>query len=296
MYQTHFGLHEAPFGLTPNTGFYYGLPPHEEAMQVLRVALGQGEGFIKVTGEVGTGKTLLLRKLMGELADGCQLIYLPNPALTPDELRQALASELGLTVDGGSLALTDAIHRQLVALRQVDKPVVVLLDEAQALPDETLEALRLFGNLETESSKLLQVVLFGQPELDQRLARPQLRQLRQRITFSYRLRPLQPEEAQAYLAYRLQVSGYRGQPLFAKRSARLLWRASRGIPRLLNVLAHKSLMLAYGQGQSRVLGRHVLQAARDTESAVDPSRPLGWALILLLSLGVLALWWWRWQA
>jgi len=296
VYQTHFGLSEAPFGLTPNTGFYYGLPPHEEAMQVLRVALGQGEGFIKVTGEVGTGKTLLLRKLMGELAEACQLIYLPNPALSPDELRQALACELGLAVDGGSLALTDAIHRRLVALRQADKPVVVLLDEAQALPDETLEALRLFGNLETESSKLLQVVLFGQPELDQRLAQPQLRQLRQRITFSYRLRPLLRQEAQAYLEYRLRVSGYRGGPLFAGRSARLLWRASRGIPRLLNILAHKSLMLAYGQGQGRVLGRHVRQAARDTEAAREPGRALGWALILLLSVGAVALWWWRWPA
>lgn len=176
MYLSHFGLREAPFGLTPNTGFYYGLPPHEEAMQVLNWALSQGEGFIKVTGEVGTGKTLLCRKLLSELgSEACpvRLAWLPNPHLTPGELRTALALELGLTLAGESeLDLTDRIHRHLISLHRQGSRVVVLIDEAQALPDETLEAIRLFGNLETESSKLLQIVLFGQPELDNRLGKP----------------------------------------------------------------------------------------------------------------------------
>ncbi|WCH26910.1 ExeA family protein [Aeromonas salmonicida] len=286
MYLNHFGLQEAPFGLTPNTGFYYGLPPHEEALQVLNWALAQGEGFIKVTGEVGTGKTLLCRKLLSELgseAHPVRLAWLPNPHLTPAELRTALALELGLSVrEGAELDLTDRIHRHLISLHQQGSRVVVLIDEAQALPDETLEAIRLFGNLETESNKLLQIVLFGQPELDARLAKPHLRQLRQRIGFSYCLRPLRFDEARAYLEHRLQISGYRGAPLFAGRAMRLLWRASRGIPRLINILAQKCLMLAYGQGARQIDSRLVRLAIRDTDDASRFAPLRWWPLLLLL--------------
>ncbi|MGL6051284.1 MAG: ExeA family protein [Aeromonas salmonicida] len=286
MYLNHFGLQEAPFGLTPNTGFYYGLPPHEEALQVLNWALAQGEGFIKVTGEVGTGKTLLCRKLLSELgseAHPVRLVWLPNPHLTPAELRTALALELGLSVrEGAELDLTDRIHRHLISLHQQGSRVVVLIDEAQALPDETLEAIRLFGNLETESNKLLQIVLFGQPELDARLAKPHLRQLRQRIGFSYCLRPLRFDETRAYLEHRLQISGYRGAPLFAGRAMRLLWRASRGIPRLINILAQKCLMLAYGQGARQVDSRLVRLAIRDTDDASRFAPLRWWPLLLLL--------------
>ncbi|MGL5525242.1 MAG: MSHA fimbrial biogenesis protein MshM [Aeromonas veronii] len=286
MYLTHFGLQEAPFSLTPNTGFYYGLPPHEEALQVLNWALAQGEGFIKVTGEVGTGKTLLCRKLLSELGSEerpVRLAWLPNPHLTPAELRIALALELGLAVrDQSELDLTDRIHRHLISLHQQGSRVVVLIDEAQALPDETLEAIRLFGNLETESSKLLQIVLFGQPELDTRLAKPHLRQLRQRIGFSYCLRPLRFDETRAYLEHRLQVSGYRGAPLFAGRAMRMLWRASRGIPRLINILAQKCLMLAYGQGVRQIDSRLVRLAIRDTDDASRFAPLRWWPLLLLL--------------
>lgn len=291
MYLSHFGLQEAPFGLTPNTGFYYGLPPHEEALQVLNWALSQGEGFIKVTGEVGTGKTLLCRKLLGELGSEqrpVRLAWLPNPHLNPAELRTALALELGLSVrDESELDLTDRIHRHLIALHQQGNRVVVLIDEAQALPDETLEAIRLFGNLETESSKLLQIVLFGQPELDARLAKSHLRQLRQRIGFSYCLRPLRFDETRAYLDHRLQISGYRGAPLFDGRALRLLWRASRGVPRLINVLAQKCLMLAYGRGERRIGSRLVRLAIRDTDDASHSSFIRWWPLLLLLG-GALA--------
>ncbi|HHQ4565809.1 MSHA fimbrial biogenesis protein MshM [Aeromonas hydrophila] len=286
MYLNHFGLQEAPFGLTPNTGFYYGLPPHEEALQVLNWALAQGEGFIKVTGEVGTGKTLLCRKLLSELGSEerpVRLAWLPNPHLNPAELRIALALELGLAVrDQSELDLTDRIHRHLIALHQQGSRVVVLIDEAQALPDETLEAIRLFGNLETESSKLLQIVLFGQPELDTRLAKPHLRQLRQRIGFSYCLRPLRFDETRAYLEHRLQISGYRGAPLFGGRALRQLWRASRGIPRLINILAQKCLMLAYGQGARQIDSRLVRLAVRDTDDARRFVPRRWWPLVLLL--------------
>ena len=286
MYLNHFGLQEAPFGLTPNTGFYYGLPPHEEALQVLNWALAQGEGFIKVTGEVGTGKTLLCRKLLSELGSEerpVRLAWLPNPHLNPAELRIALALELGLAVrDQSELDLTDRIHRHLIALHQQGSRVVVLIDEAQALPDETLEAIRLFGNLETESSKLLQIVLFGQPELDARLAKPHLRQLRQRIGFSYCLRALRFDETRAYLEHRLQISGYRGAPLFGGRALRQLWRASRGIPRLINILAQKCLMLAYGQGARQIDSRLVRLAVRDTDDARRLVPRRWWPLVLLL--------------
>ncbi|MFM5354501.1 MSHA fimbrial biogenesis protein MshM [Aeromonas dhakensis] len=286
MYLNHFGLQEAPFGLTPNTGFYYGLPPHEEALQVLNWALAQGEGFIKVTGEVGTGKTLLCRKLLSELGSEEQpvrLAWLPNPHLTPAELRIALALELGLPVrDQSELDLTDRIHRHLISLHRQGSRVVVLIDEAQALPDETLEAIRLFGNLETESSKLLQIVLFGQPELDSRLAKPHLRQLRQRIGFSYCLRPLRFDETRAYLEHRLQISGYRGAPLFGGRALRQLWRASRGIPRLINILAQKCLMLAYGQGARQIDSRLVRLAVRDTDDARRFVPRRWWPFVLLL--------------
>ncbi|WDF95041.1 MSHA fimbrial biogenesis protein MshM [Aeromonas dhakensis] len=286
MYLNHFGLQEAPFGLTPNTGFYYGLPPHEEALQVLNWALAQGEGFIKVTGEVGTGKTLLCRKLLSELGSEerpVRLAWLPNPHLSPAELRIALALELGLPVrDQSELDLTDRIHRHLISLHQQGSRVVVLIDEAQALPDETLEAIRLFGNLETESSKLLQIVLFGQPELDSRLAKPHLRQLRQRIGFSYSLRPLRFDETRAYLEHRLHISGYRGAPLFGGSALRQLWRASRGIPRLINILAQKCLMLAYGQGARQIDSRLVRLAVRDTDDARRLLSRRWWPLLLLL--------------
>ena len=286
MYLNHFGLQEAPFGLTPNTGFYYGLPPHEEALQVLNWALAQGEGFIKVTGEVGTGKTLLCRKLLSELGSEerpVRLAWLPNPHLSPAELRIALALELGLAVrDQSELDLTDRIHRHLISLHRQGSRVVVLIDEAQALPDETLEAIRLFGNLETESSKLLQIVLFGQPELDSRLAKPHLRQLRQRIGFSYSLRPLRFDETRAYMEHRLHISGYRGAPLFGGSALRQLWRASRGIPRLINILAQKCLMLAYGQGARQIDSRLVRLAVRDTDDARRLLSRRWWPLLLLL--------------
>ncbi|WP_108649170.1 ExeA family protein [Dongshaea marina] len=279
MYLDFFGLNEAPFGLTPNTQFYYQLPPHEEALEVLLTALQSGEGFIKVTGEVGTGKTLLCRKLLNELPESFVTAYFPNPCLNPEKLNQALALELGINVgEPSALSLTDRIHHRLVELKAQNRRVVVLLDEAQALPDESLESLRLFGNLETESSKLLQVVMFGQPELDLRLARGHLRQLRQRISFSYQLRALQSGEVGAYIEHRLRVSGYRGASLFSPRAVRLISRGSRGIPRLINLLAHKSLMLSFGQGQFAIGHREARRAIKDTEDSSLPRVTWRWCM------------------
>ncbi|TKB51205.1 DUF2075 domain-containing protein [Ferrimonas sediminicola] len=290
MYLYHFGLRELPFSLTPNTQFFMQIAPHVEALQVLHTALAAGEGFIKVTGEVGTGKTLLCRKMLNELGDHYQVAYLPNPYLKADELRQAVAAELGIAPKGDQHHLTEAISRRLLALAGQGKRVVLLLDEAQALPDDSLEALRLFTNLETEYAKLLQVVLFGQPELEQRLAQSQFRQLRQRITFSYRLRRLTLEESCGYVEHRLAVAGYQGKPLFSWQQMNWLHRASGGVPRLLNVLCHKTLMLAYGAGVRERVSNEMLRAAVvDTESA--QSLPPWWRenLLMVLSLGMLSL-------
>lgn len=279
MYRAHFGLHEAPFSLTPDTGYFYPHASHREAFTTLRVALQGGEGFVKLSGEVGTGKTLLCRKLLNTLDEGENVTaYLPNPCLTPAALRMALAEELGIRYprNQGQHRLLQRLHEGLIGIHATGRRVVLLLDEAQALPDETLEALRLLTNLETEKNKLLQVVLFAQPELDARLAQPRLRQLRQRITFAHRLQGLDGAAVDGYLRHRLQVAGHADGGLFSAGASTALQRASGGTPRLLNILAHKALMAAYGRGLSRVDRRAVAAACDDTEGLpqVGPLRRL----------------------
>lgn len=272
MYTEHFGLRELPFSLTPDTGYYYELASHREALNVLLVALRAGEGFLKLTGEVGTGKTLLCRKLLDALEREAETAYIPNPFLNPNALRLAVAEELGLRFPRnlGQHRLLKLVTARLVELHRAGRRVVLLIDEAQALPDDSLEAVRLLTNLETEKTKLLQVVLLGQPELDARLAQPRLRQLRQRITFAHRLRPMDERECGAYLAHRMTVAGYQGPPAFEPRAVRQLHRASRGIPRLVNILAHKALLVAFGRGERQVSAAHVRRAVRDTEDARAP--------------------------
>lgn len=279
MYERHFGLIESPFSLTPDTDYYYGYADHQEALNVLLVALRMGEGFLKVTGEVGTGKTLICRKLLNLLArEGMVTAYIPNPYLTPSALRNSLAEELGVAYPrniGGHRALR-LIYDRLMGLKAAGHRVVLLLDEAQALPEETLEAIRLLTNLETEKSKLLQVVLFGQPELDRQLERPCVRQLKQRITFSHAIHPLNREGCRGYVEHRARIAGHRGDALFSDPALEWLCRGSRGIPRLINILAHKSLLAAYGEGRSRVDKSHVRRAIADTEGAAAPRGGLGW--------------------
>jgi MSHA biogenesis protein MshM len=274
MYLEHFGLQSLPFGITPDTGFYFDSPSHQEALNVLLVALRNGEGFLKVTGEVGTGKTLLCRRLLHLLDEEFVTAYIPNPFLTATALRMALAEELGIQFarNIGQHRLLKLITDRLVELNAAGKRVVLLLDEAQALPDESLEALRLLTNLETEKDKLLLVVLFGQPELDTRLAQTNFRQLRQRIIFAHQLRPLNASEAGAYLHHRLAIAGGTGRELFDTAALRVLTRASRGIPRLLNILSHKALMAAFGQGAAHIHARHVQHAIADTEGATPLAR------------------------
>ncbi|MFT2092275.1 ExeA family protein [Paraglaciecola sp. 2405UD69-4] len=270
MYLYHFGIKELPFTLTPNTSYFFGLPSHNEAIEVLLTALKTGEGFIKVTGEVGTGKTLICRKLLNELPDNFVAAYIPNPYLTPSELRRAVANELNveLTEMSDQQEFTQRIQQKLIDFHRQNKGVVLIIDESQALPVESIEALRLFTNLETESRKLLQVVLFGQPELNEKLNLPELRQLKQRVTFSYNLKLMDTDQLYQYVKHRMHVAGYQGEEIFDLHCCKMLFKASKGTPRIVNILCHKSLMLAYGEGQNKVSSAHVKHAIEDTESAV----------------------------
>lgn len=266
MYRAHFGLRELPFGITPDTSYFFTAPHSQEALNTLLVAARNGEGFIKITGEVGTGKTLLCRKFMGTVGDGFVTAYIPNPYLEPRTLMLALADELEIALekDVDQHRLLKAITHRLLGLAAQGKRVLLCLDEAQAIPVESLEALRLLTNLETQKRKLLQIVLFGQPELNRKLELDSIRQLAQRITFHYHLGPLGRDDLEFYLAHRLRVAGFTGSRLFGSAAVGKLYRASGGIPRLVNIIANKSLMLAYGQGKHQVERRHVVDAATDT--------------------------------
>lgn len=279
MYLQHFGLAELPFGLTPDTAFVFSTRAHQEALNTLLVAAASGEGFIKIVGEVGTGKTLLCRRFLATLPADTVSCYLPNPQHTPRTLLLALAEELGasLPASADEFTLLKKINDTLLHLAAEGRRVVVCIDEAQALPRASLETLRLLSNLETEKRKLLQVVLFGQPELDDCLARPDLRQLRQRIAFHDRLGTLGRHELALYLDHRLRVAGHRGAPVFSRGAVAALLRASGGTPRLVNILAHKALLAVYGAGGVTVERRHVRAAVRDTLDAPSFSTArFGW--------------------
>ncbi|KTF16465.1 ExeA family protein [Pseudoalteromonas sp. H103] len=297
MYLNFFNLSEMPFTLTPNTEFFCALEPHHEAMQVLTTAIDMGEGFIKVTGEVGTGKTLLCRKLLNQLEPDYIVAYLPNSYLSPEELRWAIAVELGMDVDKAldQQALTQLINHYLLDLQEDNERVVLLIDEAQCLSWETLEALRLFTNLETESEKLIQVVLFGQPELDEKLANNKVRQLRQRISFSYKLRAMTDAEVIYYINHRLQVAGFNQPPLFSNNMGLKIARASRGIPRLVNILCHKVLLQAYGEGLNKITTRHIQLAIKDTEDCAKYRTGQYWSYsaVAISVFAIAAIWIWR---
>jgi MSHA biogenesis protein MshM len=295
MYTAHFGLREAPFGITPDTSFFFTSPHSQEALNTLLVAARNGEGFIKITGEVGTGKTLLCRKFLKTLGDEFVTAYIPNPYLEPRTLMLALADELGIVLDKDvdQHQLLKSINACLLDLAGLDKRVLLCLDEAQAIPIESLEALRLLTNLETEKRKLLQIVLFGQPELNRHLEYDSIRQLAQRITFHYHLGPLTRDDLEFYIAHRLRVAGFTGSRLFSRGAVAGLFSASGGIPRLVNILAHKAMMLTYGEGRQQVERRHVKAAARDTLQTEKRRRIWPWlgaGLALLLAAGGALAW------
>lgn len=268
MYLAHFGLSQLPFGITPDTEFLYPSQSHREGLNLLHVALASGEGFIKVVGEVGTGKTLLCRRLLAELGPEWKAAYLPNPQMDPRAFLHEVADELG-SEDGAPDAahIVKRLNSRLLDLARTGEKVVLCIDEAQTMPRLTLESLRLLSNLETEKRKLLHIVLFGQPELDEMLAAHSARQLKQRIAFHHQLRRLEAEEIANYVEQRLRIAGHSGEPLFMPQALKAMCRHADGTPRLVNILAHKALLAAFGEGRLRVEANHVKAAAQDTEGA-----------------------------
>ena len=311
MYLKHFGLREVPFSLTPDTNFFFASSSYQEALNTLLVTARSGEGFIKITGEVGTGKTLLCRKFLATLNGDKSFIhsigtqdgvvensgrkfataYLPNPYLEPRSLLLALAGEFRIELDSAvdQHQLLKEITLVLLNFAREGKRVLVCLDEAQAMPLESLEVLRLLTNLETEKRKLMQVVLFGQPELDVRLNHDLIRQLRQRISFQHELKGLQPDELDRYLRHRLFVAGYKGETLFMPGAVALLHRVTRGTPRLVNIIANKAMMVAYGQGRQQITTSHVRRAVADTPEAFKDWMIAVWWGIGIVCLIVLAI-------
>lgn len=274
MYLAHFGLTQVPFGITPDTEFIYPSNSHQEGLNLLHFALASGEGFIKIVGEIGTGKTVLCRNFLAELGPEWKAAYLPNPQMEPRAFLREVADDLG-TADGEPDAahVVKRLNRRLLDLARAGKKVVLCIDEAQTMPRLTLESLRLLSNLETEKRKLLHIVLFGQPELDEMLEAHSARQLRQRIVFQHQLSRLEADEIANYVELRLRIAGHSGDPIFAAAAVKALHQHAAGTPRLLNILAHKALLAAFGEGQPQVAARHVKSAAKDTEGAVQPK---GW--------------------
>jgi MSHA biogenesis protein MshM len=273
MYLRHFNLTELPFSITPDTSFFMNRAGYQDALNVLTIALRSGEGFVKVTGEVGVGKTILCRKLMKSLSKDFVIAYIHNPYIKADSLLFSIADALSVKYSNETSqhVLMKSITRALLDTHRNGKKMLVCLDEVQAMPVQTLESLRLLTNLETEKRKLLQVVLFGQPELDILLTQPSVRQLKQRITFSYRLLPLNKVAMYSYIRHRLQIAGCSEKLLFTKRACEAVYRHSNGIPRLINILCHKALICAYGEGKKKVNHKHINIAAVDIEHTKNNS-------------------------
>ena len=252
---------------TPDTELFCPTPTHIDAMNVLLFSINSGEVFCKVTGEVGTGKTMLCRLLMKQLENKRTLAYIPNPNLSVIALQLTLATELGLRIskEKRSDQIIQSIQNRLIKISKKNGPVVLIIDEAQVLSDRALEALRLLTNLETEQQKLLQIVLFAQPELNKRLNRKHLRQLKQRISFSYHLKKLDLSHTINYISHRLNAVCVNTPIITPYITGILIHFFSKGTPRLINTLCHKALLLAYSKKQHRISSLNILRASFDTE-------------------------------
>lgn len=266
MYEAHFGFERSPFNNVPDTSFFFGSARHNEALAQLLHTVEGRKGFAVLTGEVGAGKTTVTRALMRRLPGDSVTAVITNSRLTGVQLLYAVAREFGL--DGLKAArpvLLEAINEFLIGRLAEDRNVVLLVDEAQDLPMSTLEEVRLISNLETETDKLIQIVLVGQPELRRSIDNPDLRQLRQRVAMRYHLEGLDPDDTREYILHRLRVAGPANRVRFTDRAVNTVYRYSRGIPRLINLCCDKALLVAYTDGSSRVDQRIVMEGIREVE-------------------------------
>jgi MSHA biogenesis protein MshM len=295
LYLEHFGLVEPPFRITPHPEFFFDGADRGATLEGLMYAILHDEGIVKVSGEIGSGKTTLCRVMIERLPPEVETVFLANPSYSRSEILQAIAEELGCKPqagDGAAFALRD-LQARLIELYGAGRRVVVLIDEAHAMPEDTLEQVRLLSNLETSRHKLLQIVLFGQPELDAALAKHSMRQLKDRITHSFRTRPLHEDEVAKYISFRMRAAGYKGPDLFAPAAVSAIARASSGLTRRINVLSDKALLAAFAANQHAVGPQEVRTAVADSDFApVQGGAPTGGRRLLpalgLVALGALA--------
>lgn len=299
MYYDYFGLSHPPFKITPDTRLFFPGGKRGAVLQALVYAITNGEGIIKVVGEVGSGKTMLCRMLEESLPKQVEIVYLANPSLTPDNLLHAIAFEMKLDVEpeDPQLKVMHKIQDYLVDQHAKNRRIVMFVEEAQSMPIETLEEMRLLSNLETKQDKLLQIVLFGQPELDENLSEQHIRQLKERITYSFNLAPLQEYEVRDYINTRLRVSGYQNMDLFNPKAVREIWKHSGGLLRRINILCDKSCLAAFAENDREVVARHVRTAINDSDFSAMPrgeKMTTSWlaalALIIIAAIGGGA-WW-----
>jgi MSHA biogenesis protein MshM len=288
MYLEHFGLREAPFRITPHTEFFFSGANRGATLEALLYAITAGEGMVKVTGEVGSGKTMLCRVLMERLPETVETIYLAVPSLSRDEMLAAIAGDLGIDTTGANTTrLVRSLQDKLIETHSAGRQVVALIDEAHAMPLATLEEIRLLSNLETGTEKLLQIVLFGQPELDAHLALDHMRQLKERITHSFTLAPLPPRDVKDYLNFRLRAAGYHGPDLFGPEVLRIINEASEGLTRRINIFADKTLLAAFAAGTHTVTADPARAAVTDTQIVLT-RRESPRRLALAAAIGVVA--------
>ena len=287
MYNPHFGLEQAPFKITPNTDFFFHGGNRGAILEALSYAIKEGEGIIKVVGEVGSGKTMICRMLQSTLPESIETVYLAIPSVAPEHVLKAIAYELNMRLpkDADRLKIIQRLQSYLLKRHANGQQTVLFVEEAQAMPIATLEEIRLLSNLETNQDKLLQIVLFGQPELDENLQAENIRQLRDRITHSFNLGPFEADEIGEYLTFRLRAAGYHGPELFTAKSIKKIAQASEGLLRRVNILADKSLLSAFSENAYQVLPKHVNAAIADSEFAPKTNSRKGfWLLVLLGAL------------
>jgi len=291
MYYSYYGLSEPPFRITPDPRLFYIGGERGLILNALLYAINNGEGIIKVVGEVGSGKTMLCRMLPEELTSKVEILYLANPRLTPDTILQAVALEMQLNLPQNTnrLEILHALQTTLLEKHSQNKQVVLLIEEAQSMPLETLEEIRLLSNLETTTHKLLQIVLFGQPELDDNLSQTHIRQIKERITHSFYLKPLSKKDIAAYIDFRLRIVGYKGPPLFNKSAIKCLTKYSKGLLRRVNILADKAMLAAFAENTYFVKAKHIHQAAQDSGFIVDSQQTI--LLYFLIFLIVISIVW-----
>ena len=301
MYYQHFGLKEPPFKITPNTDFFFSGGNRGAVLDALVYAITNGEGIVKVVGEVGSGKTMLCRMLQSILPEKIESIYLANPSVAPEDVLHAIAFELQLKVpkNADRLKVMQLLQAHLLCRHAEGRQVVIFVEEAQGMPLATLEEIRLLSNLETKQDKLLQIVLFGQPELDVNLSEANIRQLRERITHSFNLEPLDTKVIGEYLISRLRAAGYHGPHPFSEPAIKKLSGAAEGLARRVNILADKSLLAAYADNMHQVTPLHVKAAIQDSEFWRKTNTYKKYFLWLLLSitilLGLLSYFWRQYQ-